>query len=61
MTDTTNGDDIVDDAASDVMAEGEVLHVPAGGAELAESVEHKHDAGAFIADVPDWDEEDPLP
>jgi hypothetical protein len=53
--------DIVDDGASDVMAEDEVVHVAPGGAELAESIEHSHEAGGFITDVPAWDEEDPLP
>lgn len=60
MTDTPHADDIVDDGASDVMAEDEVLQVPAGGAELAESLEHRQDAGGFIADVPAWDEQDPV-
>lgn len=53
--------DIVDDGASDVLAEDEVVHVAPGGAELAESIEHSHGAGGFITDVPAWDEEDPLP
>ncbi len=61
MTDTPRPPGIVDDGASDVMAEDEVVHVAPGGAELAESIEHSHDAGGFIADVPAWDEEDPLP
>jgi hypothetical protein len=61
MTDTPDAPDIVDDGASDVMAEGEVVHVSAGDAELAEAIEHSHDAGSFIADVPAWNETDPLP
>lgn len=48
------------DGASDVMAEDEIVHVPAAAAELAESIEHKGDS-AFIADISDWDKEDPLP
>lgn len=61
MTDTAHPHDMVDDGASDVMAEDEVVHVPAGGAELAESIEHTHDAGSFITEVPAWNEQDPLP
>ena len=61
MTDTPQAPDIVDDGASDVLAEDEVVHVAPGGAELAEAIEHSHDAGGFIAEVPAWDEEDPLP
>ena len=60
MTETPEPPDIVDDGASDVMAQDEVVHVPASGAELAESVEHTHDAGGFISDVAAWDEQDPL-
>ena len=61
MTDTPDDPEIVDDGASDVMAEDDVVHVTAGDAELAESIEHSHDAGGFIADVPAWNETDPLP
>jgi hypothetical protein len=61
MTDNPHADDIVDDGSSDVLSEDDVVHVAPGGAELAEAVEHSHDAGGFIADVPAWDEEDPLP
>ncbi len=61
MTDFDDAPDIVDDGTSDVMAEDEVVHVPAGGAELAESIEHAHETGSFITDVPAWDEPDPLP
>jgi hypothetical protein len=60
MTDTPHAPDIVADGASDVMAEDEVVHVTAGDAELAESIEHSHAAGSFIADVPAWNEKDPL-
>ncbi|MGE5829115.1 MAG: hypothetical protein ACM30G_12265 [Micromonosporaceae bacterium] len=52
--------DTVADGASDVMAEDESVHVPAAAAELAESIEHKGES-AFIADISDWDQEDPLP
>jgi hypothetical protein len=48
--------DTVDDGVSGVM--DDVVHVPASGAELAETLEHHHDA-TFVADVPDWDEPDP--
>jgi hypothetical protein len=51
--------DIVDDGVSDVMAEDEVVHVPPAAAEQAESLEHEH-VSTFVADVPDWDEPDPL-
>jgi hypothetical protein len=61
MTEPSDSPDVVDDGASDVMAEDDVVQVPAGGAELAESIEHTQDAGGFIADVAAWDEEDPLP
>lgn len=58
--DGLNAPDIVDDGVSDVLAEDEVVHVAPGGAELAESIEHSHEASDFIADVPAWDEEDPV-
>jgi hypothetical protein len=45
--------------ASDVLPEDEVVHVPPAAAELAESIEHNGEPG-FIADIPDWDAEDPL-
>jgi hypothetical protein len=60
MTDTPDAFDIVDDGASPVLTEDDVVQVPAGGAELAESIDHPH-VGAFITDVPAWDEDDPLP
>jgi hypothetical protein len=52
--------DLVDDGSSDVLAEDDIVHIPPAGAELAETLEHSGDSG-FIADVPDWDNEDPLP
>jgi hypothetical protein len=51
--------DVVDDGVTDVLTDDEVVHVPAAAAELAESLEHHGDT--FVADVPDWDEPDPLP
>jgi hypothetical protein len=51
--------DVVADGASDVLAEDEVVHVPAAAAEMAESLEHPH--ADFVADVAGWDDEDPLP
>ncbi len=61
MTETPRAPDIVDNGTSDVLGEDEVVHVPPPAAELAESIEHTGDAGGFIADIPDWDNEDPLP
>jgi hypothetical protein len=37
----------------------EVVHVPAAAAELAEAVQHRRDE-SFVAEIPDWDQEDPL-
>jgi hypothetical protein len=55
MTDETRPADVVDDGASDVLAEDEVVHVPAGAEELAES----NDPGStYLPDVPGWDDED---
>jgi len=53
MTDDTRAPDVVDDGASDVLAEDEVVHVPLGAEELAESAEP---GSTFLPDVPDWDE-----
>ena len=61
MTDTPRAPDIIDDGASDVLAEDEMVHVAPGDAELAESIQRRHDASGFIGDVPAWNEEDPLP
>jgi hypothetical protein len=60
MTQHFETPDIIDDGASDVLAEDEVVHVPPAAAELAESLEHHNDS-TFEADVPDWDEPDPQP
>ena len=53
-------DDVVDDAVTDVLTEDEVVQVSPAAAELAETLEHEHDP-TFVADVPNWDSEDPLP
>ena len=53
MTDDTQPPDVVDDEATDVLAEDEVVHVPPAVEDLADSQE----AGStFLPDVPDWDE-----
>jgi len=59
MTENIDAPDVIDTGVSDVLAEDEVVHVPAAAAELAESLEH--DGSAFVTDVPDWDEPDPQP
>jgi len=59
MTDYIDAPDVVDHGVTDVLAEDEVVHVPTAVAELAESLEHN--GSTFVADVPDWDEPDPLP
>ena len=56
MTEQELPPDVVDDGASDVLAEDEVVHVPAAAAELVESIEHHGET--FVADVPDWDNPD---
>jgi len=55
MTDETRPADVVDDGASDVLAEDEVVHVPAGAEELAESTDP---GSTYLPDVPGWDDED---
>jgi hypothetical protein len=52
--------DVVDHGVTDVLTEDEVVHVPPAAAELAEALVH-HGDETFVADVPDWDSEDPLP
>jgi hypothetical protein len=59
MTEAPGPPDVIDDGVTDVLTEDEVVHVPPAAAELAESLEH--DGSTFVADVPDWDEPDPLP
>jgi hypothetical protein len=56
MTETEQPIDVIDDGASDVLAEGEVVHIPVAVAELVESTEHHGET--FVADVPHWDEEE---
>jgi hypothetical protein len=67
MTDETRPPDVVDgssppagpaqvpahEGASDVLAEDEVVQVPAGTKELAEGA-----GSTYLPDVPHWDEED---
>ena len=60
MTHTDQTPDVVDDGVTDVLTEDEVVHVPPAAAELAEALEH-HGDETFVADVPDWDQTDPLP
>jgi hypothetical protein len=55
MTDETQPPDVVDDKASDVLAEDEVVHVPPATEELAESLEQ---GSSYLPDVPHWDEPD---
>lgn len=61
MDEENRPEDVVGDGASDVMAEEEVVHVPLGAEELADS----HESGStFLPDVPGWDkpdEEPPVP
>jgi hypothetical protein len=52
--------DVVDHEVTDVLAADDVVHVSPAAAELAETLEHEH-VPTFVADVPDWDVEDPLP
>ena len=56
--DDITADDIVDDGVTDVLDEDATVHVPPAAAELAESLEHHHDS-TFVADIPDWDTQDP--
>lgn len=60
MTEAPDAPDVIDDGETDVLTVDEVVHVPPAAAELAESIEHNGESG-FIADVPDWDADDPLP
>jgi hypothetical protein len=55
MTDDTQPADVIDDGASDVLAEDEVVHVPPATEELAESLEP---GSTFLPDVPHWEEPD---
>lgn len=60
MTQVPDAPDITGDGETDVLTVDEAVHVTPAAAELAESIEHTGESG-FIADVPDWDAEDPLP
>ena len=53
MTDETRPPDVVDDGASDVLAEDEVVQVSPGTEELAEGP-----GSTYLPDVPHWNEED---
>ena len=44
--------DVIDNGKADVLAEDEIVHVPEGTRELAESLDH---GSIFLPDVPDWD------
>jgi hypothetical protein len=55
MTDETRPPDMVDDGASDVLAEDEVVHVPPATEELAEA---SAPGSTYLPEVPHWDEED---
>jgi hypothetical protein len=57
MIEPTVPPDVIDDGTSDVLAETEVVHVPAGAEELAESLEEP--PSTFLPDVPHWDDPDP--
>jgi hypothetical protein len=54
MTRSDERGETVDNGTAHVLTEDEVVHVPAGVAELAEAVQHHGET--FVADVPDWDE-----
>jgi hypothetical protein len=58
MTSEHEPSDVIDDGASNVLTEDHIVHVPLAAAELSESIDHHHDS-TFVADVPDWDEQDP--
>jgi hypothetical protein len=49
--------DVIDDQASDVLNEDEVVHVPAAVEHLVESIEHEHTM--FAPDVPQWEAGEP--
>jgi hypothetical protein len=57
MTEEIRTPDVVDDGTTDVLAEDEVVHVPAGAEELAESLEHH--GPTFLPEVEEWDQPDP--
>jgi hypothetical protein len=53
----TDDPELVDNGTSDVLAEEEIVHVPAGAEALAES--HAEHPSTFLPEVPHWDEPDP--
>jgi hypothetical protein len=57
MTHETRPPDVIDDGASDVLAEDEVVHVPPATEELAEA---GTPGSTYLPDVPHWDEEDAM-
>jgi hypothetical protein len=52
VTDENAVPGVIDDGQADVLAEDEVVHVPEGVKELAESHEH---TSSFVPEVEDWD------
>jgi len=56
MTEEIQPPDVVDDGTTDVLAEDDVVHVPAGAEELAESLEHQ--GHTFLPEVEEWDQPD---
>lgn len=57
MTEPTAIPGVIDHGTSDVLAEEDIVHVPAGAEELAESLQEP--PSTFVPDVPHWDEPDP--
>ncbi len=57
MTEPAAPPDVIDNGTSDVMAEEEIVHVPHGAEELAESLEEP--PSTFLPEVPHWDDSDP--
>lgn len=54
MTDASDlPPDVIDDQASDVLNEDEIVHVPTAVGDLVESIAHEHTT--FAPDVPQWD------
>jgi hypothetical protein len=45
--------DVIDNQASDVLNENEIVHVPAAVEQLVESIEQEHTT--FAPDVPQWE------
>jgi hypothetical protein len=49
--------DVIDDQASDVMNEDEIVHVPPAVEQLVESIQQEHTT--FAPEVPQWDPGEP--